>query len=144
MADTRYQILYRYVNPYTNSPLINDMSNTYHESFKFYTDRNKPTDDPELEDLMTDENAATCSKFDMLFVYGGTKKYSASSTYKDGYPYVIKDYYIRVPMSPWCVGDRYPSLEAAIQKCKTLANMLSLENIKLVKIVPFDKKLRIK
>lgn len=144
MADTKYQILYRFVNPNTNKPIVNDMDNTYKETFKFYTDANPPDSDSTLEDVIASENAASNNKYDMLFVYGGTKKYKPEHVDEHQYPYAIKDYYIRVPMAPWCAGGVYPSLESALQKCRVLADMMGgVDNIKLIKLVPFDQKVRI-
>lgn len=59
------------------------------------------------------------------------------------YPYLIIDTYKSIPMSPWFVYATYGSLEAALEKAKTLVDMLGMENIKLIKIVPFDQFIRI-
>ena len=54
-------------------------------------------------------------------------------------PYIIKDTYKRIQMSPWFVHATYGSLETALEKAKILVDMIGLENVKLVKIVPFDQ-----
>ena len=54
-------------------------------------------------------------------------------------PYLIKDTYKRIQMSPWFVHATYGSLETALEKAKILVDMIGLENVKLVKIVPFDQ-----
>ena len=59
------------------------------------------------------------------------------------YPYVVKDKYLRVPMSPWIKGPRYGSLEAAITKCKSLVTAIGINNIKLVKLVNIVQKIKI-
>lgn len=59
------------------------------------------------------------------------------------YPYVVKDSYIRIPMSPWIKGPHCGSLESAIEKCRTLVGMIGMENVKLIKIVDIRQKIRI-
>ena len=59
------------------------------------------------------------------------------------YPYVVKDSYSRIPMSPWIKGSTHGSLEAAVEKCRILVGMIGMENIKLVKIVDIRQKIRI-
>ena len=59
------------------------------------------------------------------------------------YPYLIIDTYKAIPMSPWFVHATYGSLEAALEKAKTLVEMLGIENIKLIKVVPFDQFIKI-
>ena len=58
-------------------------------------------------------------------------------------PYLVIDTYKTIPMSPWFVHATYGSLEAALEKAKTLVEMLGIENIKLIKIVPFDQFIKI-
>lgn len=60
------------------------------------------------------------------------------------YPYVIKDTYKRIPMTPWFVHATYGSLEAALEKAKILVDIIGLDNIKLIKLVPFDQFVKIK
>lgn len=59
------------------------------------------------------------------------------------YPYVIKDTYKRIQMSPWFVHATYGSLEAALERAKILVDMIGLDNVKLIKIVPFDQFVKI-
>lgn len=59
------------------------------------------------------------------------------------YPYVIKDTYKRILMSPWFVHATYGSLEAALEKAKILVDMIGIENVKLIKLVPFDQFVKI-
>lgn len=58
-------------------------------------------------------------------------------------PYLVIDTYKAIPMSPWFVHATYGSLEAALTKAKTLVDMLGIENIKLIKLVPFDQFIKI-
>lgn len=59
-------------------------------------------------------------------------------------PYLIKDTYKRIQLSPWFVNYTCGSLEAAISKARTLVDMLGMENVKVIKVVPFDQFIRIK
>ena len=59
------------------------------------------------------------------------------------YPYLIIDTYKLIPMSPWFIHATYGSLEAALTKAKALVEMLGIENIKLIKVVPFDQFIKI-
>ena len=59
------------------------------------------------------------------------------------YPHLVIDTYKAIPMSPWFVHATYGSLEAALEKAKTLVDMLGIENIKLIKIAPFDQFIKI-
>ena len=59
------------------------------------------------------------------------------------YPYVIKDTYRRIQMSPWFVHATYSSLESALERAKLLVDMIGLENVKLIKLVPFDQFVKI-
>ena len=58
-------------------------------------------------------------------------------------PYLVIDTYKAIPMSPWFVHATYGSLEAALTKAKALVEMLGIENIKLIKVVPFDQFIKI-
>lgn len=59
-------------------------------------------------------------------------------------PYLIKDTYKRIQLSPWFVNCTSSSLEGAIGKARVLVDMLGIENVKLIKIVPFDQFVKIK
>ena len=59
------------------------------------------------------------------------------------YPYVIKDTYKRIQMTPWFIHATYSSLESALEKAKMLIEMIGLNNVKLIKIVPFDQFIKI-
>lgn len=59
-------------------------------------------------------------------------------------PYLIKDTYKRIKLSPWFVNYTAGSLEAALGKARVLVDMLGIENVKVIKIVPFDQFVKIK
>lgn len=59
-------------------------------------------------------------------------------------PYLIKDTYTRIKLSPWFVNTTVGSLEAALIKARLLVEKIGLENVKLIKVVPFDQFVKIK
>lgn len=59
-------------------------------------------------------------------------------------PYLIKDMYKRIQLSPWFVNCTCASLESAISKARALVDMVGIENVKLIKVVPFDQFVKIK
>ena len=59
-------------------------------------------------------------------------------------PYLIVDTYKRIQLSPWFVNCTCASLESAVSKARTLVEMLGIENVKLIKLVPFDQFIKIK
>lgn len=163
MAATKYQVMFRYVNPSTGVAITNNLSSKYEETFDIYTDRhriNTGTDPDKLEEeqrrdeMVIFGNHANNPKYDMVFAYNGThkilhkawvgNKWVEQTGVPKGYPYVVKDDYVRIPMSPWCLSSCYGSLEAALEKCKTLVDMLGMTNVKLIKVVPFDQFIRIR
>ena len=164
MAATTYQIFYRYINENTGLPIVNDLSIPYEERMDLVTDRHKINNgtagqkaeaEEVLEDWLIDGNSASDSRNDMLFVYGGTKKiihkqwnsssaiWTTPSGVPGSYPYVIKDVYLRVNMTPWLKAGRYASLQSAIERCKQLGEAIGLVNVKLIKIVPFAQHIKI-
>lgn len=161
MAATRYMVMFRYVNPTTNKILTNDMSNEYKEDFYLIHDghpyRNgDSTWENKINNLLIQGNDGDNVKYDMLFAYAGAEKVPKYTSYPangnpsgpvsgvpGGYPYVVKDKFVRITQTPWFQDAIYGSLEMALEKCKTLANMIGLDNVKLIKIVPFDLKIKI-
>lgn len=160
MAATRYQLLYRYINEATNVAITNNMQNEYVKTEDFQTichpiqseDINmKSKAEDALEELISYGNSVDNPKNDMVFAYAGTKKVrheilNGKSTHAHPtpeYPYIIKDQYIRIPMTPWFIHATYGSLEAALEKAKVLVDMIGLNNVKLIKIVPFDQFVKI-
>jgi len=61
----------------------------------------------------------------------------------NSYPYLIKDTYKRIQLSPWFVNCTTCSLDAALEKAKILVDMVGLDNVKLIKIVPFGQFVKI-
>lgn len=160
MAATRYQLLYRYINEATNVAITNNMQNEYVKAEDFQTichpiqsddiDMKSKAEDA-LEELISYGNSVDNPKNDMVFAYAGTKKVrheilNGKSTHAHAtpeYPYIIKDQYVRIQMTPWFVHATYGSLEAALEKAKVLVDMIGLDNVKLIKIVPFDQFVKI-
>lgn len=58
-------------------------------------------------------------------------------------PYLIKDQYKRIENSPWVLNCTVGSLEAALTKAKKLVEMIGIDNVKVIKVVPFDQFIKI-
>lgn len=59
-------------------------------------------------------------------------------------PYLIKDNYKKIPLSPWILHSVHNSLESGLEKARTLVSMIGIDNVKLIKTVPFDQFVKIK
>lgn len=59
-------------------------------------------------------------------------------------PYIIKDNYEKIKQSPWMLHSVKDSLEDALDVARKLVSMIGMENVKLIKRVPFDQKIEIK
>jgi hypothetical protein len=59
-------------------------------------------------------------------------------------PYLIKDNYKKIPLSPWILHSVHNSLESGLEKARVLASMVGIDNVKLIKTVPFDQFVKIK
>lgn len=59
-------------------------------------------------------------------------------------PYLIKDNYKKIPLSPWILHSVHNSLESGLEKARVLASMIGIDNVKLIKTVPFDQFIKIK
>lgn len=146
MAAVKYQILARYYNTNTNNAITNDSTNEYEKEFIFST--------VDVSDQITDKiiegNSPENIKTDMLFSYAGTKIIYPDEDKRDYYdstfkfPYMIIDTYERVSFSPWFVVHTCGSLESALEKAKMIVNHIGINNVKVIKIVPFDQKIKIK
>lgn len=146
MAAVKYQILARYYNTNTNNAITNDSTNEYEKEFIFST--------VDVSDQITDKiiegNSPENIKTDMLFSYAGTKIIYPDEDKQDYYdstfkfPYMIIDTYERVSFSPWFVVHTCGSLESALEKTKMIVNHIGINNVKVIKIVPFDQKIKIK
>lgn len=146
MAAVKYQILARYYNTNTNNAITNDSMNEYEKEFIFST--------VDISDQITDKiiegNSPENIKTDMLFSYAGTKIIYPDEDKQDYYdstfkfPYMIIDTYEKVSFSPWFVVHTCGSLESALEKAKMIVNHIGINNVKVIKIVPFDQKIKIK
>lgn len=146
MAAVKYQVLARYYNTNTNNAITNDSTNEYEKEFIFST--------VDVSDQITDKiiegNSPENIKTDMLFSYAGTKIIYPDEDKQDYYdstfkfPYMIIDTYERVSFSPWFVVHTCGSLESALEKAKMIVNHIGINNVKVIKIVPFDQKIKIK
>jgi hypothetical protein len=103
MAATRYQVLYRYINEATNTPIINDMNNKYEPVCEFYSDPHHKIffdDDPvsqadatnEQQELISFGNSSDNPKNNMLFAYDGTKKVKHPQWIPETVGYVVRDW----------------------------------------------------
>ena len=59
-------------------------------------------------------------------------------------PYLIKDNYKKITMSPWILHSVHDSLTSGLDKARELVSMIGIENVKLIKTVPFDQFVKIK
>lgn len=102
MAATKYQVLYRYVNEATNTPITNSMDNKYETVREFYTDPDHKifSTDPVVQATATDEqqqmisygNSSENPKTNMLFAYDGTKKIKHQKWIVEVTGYVVRDW----------------------------------------------------
>lgn len=102
MAATKYQVLYRYVNEATNTPITNSMDNEYETVREFYTDPDHKifSTDPVVQATATDEqqqmisygNSSENPKTNMLFAYDGTKKIKHQKWVLETTGYVVRDW----------------------------------------------------
>lgn len=164
MAATQYMLMFKYINTNTNKPITNDLNNPYEEDFHIITDGHAYRQGDvawaeKIDNLLIEGNNFGNTKQDMIFVYDGTIKmphytggtslkyegtdWTKPSTIPASYPYVVKDKYIRINMAPWFPLATYGSLNAALKKAEQMADMIGLDNLKLIKIVPFGQKIKI-
>ena len=59
-------------------------------------------------------------------------------------PYYIKDTYQKINLSPWIQHSVHNSLESALTSARKLVSMIGIDNVKLIKYVPFDQFINIK
>ena len=59
-------------------------------------------------------------------------------------PYIIKDQYEKINLSPWMLHSVHNSLESGLTAAKTLVSMIGIDNVKLVKYVPVGQFVDIK
>lgn len=156
MASTQYEVLCRYYNIDMKMPITNLTNETWvscfdvdtstkqavaKETFEFYT-KSDVAQERKIQDALIYGNNSSNPKFDMFFMYKSREfKYSNSST--NAYPYVLMDRLERVILSPWFVHSTHASLQSAMSKAKTLANLIGHGNIKIGKNVPLDQYIEI-
>ena len=154
MAATRYEVLYRYYNIDMKMPITNVVNEEWvscfnnkqgnricKETFEFCIGPD-PVHEREIQDLLIYGNNATNPKFNMFFVYRNREmKYSNSNT--NSFPYALTDSMERIPVAPWFVHSSHGSLNSAMAKVKTLANLIGHENVKIGKIVPLEQYIEI-
>lgn len=141
MAATKYQVMARYFNTSTNNPITNSENTTYEKTFGFYT----IDQSDRISDYMIEGNSPENVKTDMLFAYSGTKIVYPDADTQDYYcsdfkmPFIIIDQYERVFFSPWFINYTSGSLNSAIEKARNLVNTIGMDNVKVIKVVPFDQ-----
>lgn len=59
-------------------------------------------------------------------------------------PYVIKDTYKKIELSPWMLHSVHNSLEHGLDSARKLVSMIGMDNVKMIKYVPFDQFIKIK
>ena len=104
MSATKYQVLYRYINETTNTPITNSDEYEYEPVREFYVDLGDNTGHQifieefkgiaigEQQKLITEGNSVDNIKNNMLFAYDGTKKIFHSKWIKDQPGYIVKDW----------------------------------------------------
>ncbi len=60
------------------------------------------------------------------------------------HPYYIKDQYQKIELSPWILHSIHNSLESGLNRAKELVSMVGINNVKLIKTVPFNQFIKIK
>ena len=99
MAETKYQVLYRYVNPNSNQLVTND-DNKYNNVFEFYHDKHKISIGTQAEqliaskeksELITEGNSTANDNYSMLFKFTGTKRINKREWVPKSMGYVIRN-----------------------------------------------------
>lgn len=135
MAATKYQVLYRYINETINKVITNLEVENVDVIFKYYNTAESAEIDEQINEMTAESLLATNPKYNTFFAYVGTK----NTKEQGNYPRVIHDVYVQIPMSPWFVNATYGSLDAALTRAQTLVNMIGIENVKLIKVVPYGQ-----
>lgn len=100
MAATKYQVLYRYVNPKSNQFITNDTNEGYKKVFEFYNDKHKVeigTPDENLSasnektDMIIEGNNTANNNYNMLYKFAGTKRINKKVWVPKSIGYVIRD-----------------------------------------------------
>lgn len=100
MAATKYQILYRYINPNSKTLITNSTPEEYVESFELYHDKHLieiGTSEEKIkyaqirDNLLIEGNNTSNPKYDMLFKYSGTKRKLKRIWVPEVEGYVVRD-----------------------------------------------------
>lgn len=152
MATTKYEVLCRYYNVDMKMPIINDATETWvscfdkseipekgymKETFEFCTVKDAKQE-KKIQDLLIKGNNSQNSKFNMFFIYKA-RDFMYSNEETGAFPYVLIDCMERLPLSPWFVYSTHVSLNSAMVKVRTLANLIGHENVKIGKVVALDQ-----
>lgn len=155
MAATKYEVLCRYYNVDMKMPITNIVNETWIscfdtvpekgnysvETFEFCKSSN-PTQERKIQDLLIYGNNSINPKFNMFFMYK-SRDFMYSDKNTNTFPYVLKDRMEKVPLSPWFIHSTHASLNSAMTKARTLANIIGHSNIKIGKVVPLDQYIEI-
>lgn len=154
MAATRYEVLYRYYNVDMKMPITNVVNEEWcscfdnkegngicKETFEFCT-KADPVQERKIQDLLIYGNNASNPKFNMFFIYRNREmKYSNANT--NALPYALMDSLERIPVAPWFVHSSHASLNSAMAKMRSLANLIGHENVKIGKVVSLEQYIEI-
>lgn len=100
MAATKYQILYRFINPNANQFVTNDSKEEYEQILELYHDEHKINDtnkeikleaENEKSKLIIDGNNTANDNYSMLFKFTGTKRINKKTWMPQSTGYVIRD-----------------------------------------------------
>lgn len=100
MGATKYQILYRYINPNSNQFITNNSDSDYRAVFELYHDKHKievgiPDEileaNNEKSNLIIDGNNTSIDSYSMLFKFTGTKRKNKKEWIPKSTGYVIRD-----------------------------------------------------
>lgn len=141
MATVEYQVLRRYINPNTGKSITNNSKKDYNVE-KFVKKYESTEALAENKDV-SEQNASSNEKFNMLFYYNGVKPvndfldgaelYSRSD---DNPCTVISDDFKRCNGQAWFVVATKGSLIDALNIAENLVKTIGKENVKVVKNVP--------
>lgn len=74
-----------------------------------------------------------CTEVDIIGKNISQKVLLPNEYNSDSAPYFIKDIYKKIDEAPWMVYSHEKSLQAAVNKCKSLVKRVGIDNVKLIK-----------
>lgn len=159
MAQTEYQVLCRFINTTSQRAITNKSQDKWISIFGYDEDKHIPANiswtgeneevtefqtatsdrlhETKLQNLIIEGNKITNSKYDMLFIYAGCDIYYPTAD--KSYPYVLRDKFERILTRPWFVYCTCGSLNAAMERARTLVNKVGIENVQICKCVPLEQ-----